>query len=83
MAGKLENSLREIVRQNDLQRVDIGIRLSGQCMATVWWSGYTRSGTGCQHGHGWKLIEALEDALERAKNDRKVSDVNLPDEALS
>lgn len=84
MAGKFENSLREIVRQNDLQRVDIGIRLSGKCMATVWWSGYYRDTAPCEHGYGDTLKEALEDALERAKANR-VQDVSvdLPDEALS
>lgn len=84
MAGKLEGSLREIIRQHDLQRVDIGVRLSGQCMATVWWSGYYRDTAPCAQGYGDTLKEALEDALRHAKANR-VQDVSvdLPEEALS
>lgn len=84
MAGELENSLRDIVRQHDLDRIDIGLRASGRCMATVWWSGYYRDTAPCAHGYGDTLKEALEDALKKAKANR-VQDVSvdLPEEALS
>lgn len=70
MSQPIEAALVALCAKHALSRIDIGTRANGRCQATVWWDGYTKSGTACEMGHGANAAQAIESAIHKAASDR-------------